>query len=321
MTKGFVFSALLVLSMTAHAQTSTTTLSMPSGPNSSTSSSAEQTSTLKVGDVLKNKQFSDDTEITDAKLKADSGSLSRYSLKFSLSYYGPPVGDLSNEMQPKPDGGVSTNQTAIGGSVSARYRLDSKSAVGFGTGVSALTPVQGVSRYDVKNPFLYYDRSSRIYDVQMRNSYGATVVTNPDYRAIGETSGLTYDNSLVYNIGASRFAVGVDSSVAYYFYERGPNYKKKLETGTGRYSLGFFPQVKYNFSDKFNAYTSLSVNFINPRGSEDQSVLWNRTLSQRLGCGYAFTRDIYFAPYINFYPKSAELESTTINFATTFSIL
>ncbi|MEK2644284.1 hypothetical protein [Bdellovibrio sp. BCCA] len=286
-----------------------------------TSSTTTQQSTTTVGDVLKNKKFEEDKEITDSKLKADSGSLSRYSLKFSLSYFGPPVGDLSNEMQPNPDGSVGTYETALGGSIGFRYRFDTKSALSLGTGVNAVTPIQGVKRYDVKNPFLSYDRNARLGDVQMRNSFGVTAVTNPAYRDIGEYAGLNYDNSLVYNIGASGFAVGLDSSLSYYLFERGIKPKSRKEAAAGRYSLGFYPQVKYNFTDKFNAYTSLAINFNNPRGTEDHTVLWNRTLSQRLGFGYAFSRDIYFAPYFNFYPKSFTADSTTVNLSTTFSIL
>lgn len=318
MKKGFVLCALLGLSVSAYAQTSTTTLSAPTPASEAVP--ATQTSTLKAADVLANKKFEDDKEITDSKLKADSGSLSRYSLKFSLSYNGPAIGDLNNENQPNPDGSIG-GETAIGGSISARYRIDSKSAIGVGTGVSALTPMQGVKRYDMKNPFITYDRNARVYDMQMRNSFGTTIVTNPDYRAIGEYAGLNYDNSMIYNIGTSGVGVGVDTSVSYYLYERDVDMTKKRERTVGRYSLAFYPQVKYNFSDRLNMYSSLNISFINPRGFEDQSVLWNRTLSQRIGMGYAFTRDIYFAPYINFYPKTPEMNSTTVNFSTTFSIL
>ncbi|MGE5084951.1 MAG: hypothetical protein ACM3MG_01525 [Bacillota bacterium] len=316
MHKAVLVSALVGLSVSAFAQTTTLTL-----PSSTTSiNEPVQSSTLKTRKVI-NKKFEDDQEITDAKMKADSGSLSRYSVKFSLGYYGPPVGDLSNEMQPNPDGSVGTFETALSGSVGARYRIDSKSTISVGTGVSAVTPVQGVKRYDTKNPYISYDRNGHLFDVQMRNSYGMTYVTNPAYREIGEYAGFTLDNSLLYNIGTSRFAVGMDTSFGYYFFERGPNMKSKKEKSTGRYSVAFFPQVKYNFTDKFSTYTSLGLNFNNPRGEEDLSVLWNKILSQRVGFGYAFTRDIYISPYFNFYPKSFTADSTTVNLSTTFSIL
>lgn len=321
MNNGLLIAALVFLASAANAQTSSTTLSTTTPATATTSEVAVQESTTKIGEVLKNKKFDDDKDITDSKLKADSGSLSRYSLKFSLSYFGPPVGDLSNEMQPNPDGSVGTYETALGGSIGFRYRFDAKSALSLGTGVNAVTPIQGVKRYDVKNPFLSYDRNARLGEVQMRNSFGVTAVTNPAFRDIGEYAGLNYDNSLVYNIGTSGFAVGLDTSLSYYLFERGIKENSKKEAAAGRYSLGFYPQVKYNFTDKFNTYTSLAINFNNPRGTEDHTVLWNRTLSQRLGFGYAFSRDIYFAPYFNFYPKSFTADSTTVNFSTTFSIL
>ncbi len=322
MRKVLLASALLGLSINAFGQTSKISIQ----PSDSDTATASQTSTLKQGSVL-NKKFEDDKDITDARMKADSGSLSKYSLKFSLSYSGPPVGRLSDEKQPNPDGSVCACDTAVGGSIGTRYRFDSKSALSLGTGVNMLTPFNSETRrYETKNPFIGYDRNGRIGDLQMRNGVSATYVTNQTYRDIGEYAGVGYDTSLMYNIGTSRVGVGVDASFNYYFFDRGPvenpkTKKDRAELTVGRYSLGFYPQVKYAFSDKFSAYSSLAINFNNPRGTEDNLVLWNRTLSQRLGFGYAFTRDVYFAPYFNFYPKTFSADSTTVNFSTTFSIL
>ncbi|HWU42531.1 MAG TPA: hypothetical protein VN132_03800 [Bdellovibrio sp.] len=325
--KNSVFCILFgLLSTTAFAQTSTTTLSLPSttvdaaSTTQTSESNPTQTSTIKKEHVF-NKKFEEDQNITDAKLKADAGSLERYSIKFNLSYAGPPVGDLDNKMQPNPDGSAGTYETSLGGSISARYRISTSTALSLGTGVSALTPVQGVKRYDVKNPFVSYDMSNRFWDTQMRNAFGATLVTNPDWKVQGETSGLTYDNYWLYNIGTSGWGIELDTSFAYWIYDRGANPKNVKEMKSGMYTVNLYPQVKYNFSDKFSANTSLNMPFVSPRGSNDRTILWNRTLSQRVGVGYAFTRDIYFSPYLNFYPKSAELDSTTINFSTTFSIL
>lgn len=314
MLKGLIVLAVTAAGMSVYAQSSSTSISN----TSASETPAAHRSTLKVPEVLKNKKFEDDKDITDTRLKADSGSLSRYSLKFSLSYYGPPVGDLSNEKQPNPDGSIGNNDTAIGGAVSLRYRFDSKSALSMGTGVNVLTPVQGSKRTDVKQPFLSYDRSSRVGNFQLRNSYGASVTTTPEYIDVGQYGGLSYDNSFVYNFGASGFAAGIDTGFNYFLYNR--EYEKADRTA-GRYTLGFYPQVKYNFTDKMNVYTSLALNFQNYRSREDEYHLLNKTLSARLGMGIAFTRDIYFAPYLNFYPKDLKAESTTISFATVFSIL
>lgn len=312
MTKGLLFAAVLGMALTVQAQTSTTTLTAPSVE------SGTQSSTTSVGDVLKNKKFEDDKDITDSKLKAESGSLSRYSLKFSMSYFGPPVGDLSNKMQPNPDGSLGVNQVSLSGSISGRYRLDSKSALSAGTGINVLTPFHGVERTDVKTPFLSYDRNSRIADLQVRNSYGFSWTTVPNFREVGQYSSLSYDNSLVYNFGSSGFAAGLDTGLSVFLYERG---YEPADGKASRYHLGFYPQMKYNFTDKLNVYTSVAMNFWNPRYRDGELELLNKTLSGRLGMGWAVSRTVYFAPYLNFYPKDLRTESTTLSFSTIFSIL
>lgn len=311
----FLYFILLTISITTFAQTST----MTNTATSTSQGSPEATTSGSIESVLKNKKFEDDKDITDSKLKADSGSLSRYSLKFSLSYYGPPVGDLSEKNTPNPDGSIGNYATALSGSMSGRYRLDSKSAISLGTGISANTPFHGVERMDVKTPFVSYDRSSRLGDLQLRNSYGASVTTVPNFREVGQYGSLSYDNSLIYNMGASGFAVGLDSGISYFLYER--EYDAKKDRTASRYYIGLYPQVKYNFSDKTNLYASVALSFTNPRALENEWAMLNKTMSGRVGMGMAFTRDIYFAPYLNFYPKEFNWKSTTVSFSTIFSIL
>lgn len=308
MTKSFLIATALFYAHLSWGQSSAT-LSSPASTN-------ESHTTLN--DVLGNKKFEDNTDITDAKLKADMGSLSRYSLKFSLVYLGPGITDLSNPSQPNPDPIPCVCDTSFGGSISTRYRIDGKSTIGVGTGLSALTPLQGAKRYDVKNPFISYDSSSKVQDIQVRNSISLSAVTNVTYRNVAETSGIGLDNSLVYDLGLSRIAIGIDSSLSYYLFERGYD---KLDRETTRYSLSFYPTTKYNFSDRLNVTTSLALGFYNPRKSDDSLILKNKTLSQRLGVGYAFTRDIYLNPYLNFYPGQFNTDTTTINVSTTFSVL
>ncbi|MGZ3772784.1 MAG: hypothetical protein ACXVCY_07950 [Pseudobdellovibrionaceae bacterium] len=314
----FTIAAVASLGLTANAQTSSTKLSSSAlSTSSSLSSTVVPESSLKLDSVLSNKKFEDDKDITDSKLKADSGSLSRYSLKFSLSYYGPPVGDLSNKKQPNPDGSIGVYDTSLGGAISGRYRLDSKSAISLGTGVSVLTPFHGAERTDVKTPFVSYDRNSRWGNWQGRNSYGVSVTTIPNYRTVGQVGTLSYDNAFVYNFGTSGFAAEWDTSLSYFLYER--DYIRK-DGKASTYYVSFYPQLKYNISDKLNVYTSYAINFWNPRYATEDVIL-NKVLSGRLGMGWAITRDVYFAPYLNFFPEKLAADTTTVSFSTIFSIL
>jgi len=286
--------------------------------NSGTTEVEALSSKESIREILRQKKFQDDSEITDTKLKADEGSRSEYSLKFQLAFAGPPIGALNSPKQPNPDGSIGTYDTSIGGAISGRFRLSSETAVSVGSGVSALQPLQGVTRYDTKNPFVSYDISSKWNDLQLRNAVTLTDTTNPDYLAVGETGGVSFTNYAVYNFAQSKFAVELDSSFSYWFFNRG---YVPSDRSAGSYFLTFYPYLKYNATSKLNLNTSLAVQYMNPRVANDPTVLGNKTLSQQIAIGYAFTKDIYFSPYINFYPAAMAADSSTLNFSTTFSLL
>jgi hypothetical protein len=308
----------LIAAVALAQSTSASTASVSTVGAAPTVSTSAGENTGSAREILRNRKFAEDEEITDAKLKADTGSLSKYSLKFNLSYYGPMVGDLSAKDQPNPDGSISPHATAISGSFGGRYRLSSSSSVSMGTGMKANHPFHGMDRFDVNDPFLGYDKLYRIGDVQMRLSPSVSYITTPEYKKAGEFAGVSYDTSLIYNLGTSHVALGVDASVGYYLYGRG---YRSSDRSANQYTLSTFPTLKYNISDRLNINTSIKMAWANFRRSKDKYQMIPQTTTQRLGVGYALTRDIYLFPYLNFYPNSFTQDSTTLNLSTSFSIL
>ena len=268
--------------------------------------------------ITPDQKIEDDHQITDIKLKAEQGSLSKYSLKVILSYSGPPIGDLSNKRQPNPDGSIGNASTSLGGTIGGRYRFDKETALSLSTGISALTPLHGVERVDIRTPTLTYEQVFRVDEWQFKNAPGVSAVTVPEYIQVGEFASLNYDASAYRNLGLSRFKIGTEVSFGYYLYNR--SYLAQDRTAV-RYNLSFYPAVKYAATDKLGFYTSLNISFWNLRTMSNESTMWNKTLSQRFGLEYALTKDIYVAPYLNFYPKSLAVDSTTINVSTIFSLL
>lgn len=244
--------------------------------------------------------------------------MSRLSLKFNLSYFGPTLGDLSAKEQPNPDGSVGSYSTALAGSMSARYRVSPTRAFSLGTGVKAIYPLHGVERFDLNNPYVDYDISTRWGRLQMRNSPGIAYITIPNFKVIGEYAALNFGNSLVYDFPESAFAAGIDTSFGYYLYDRG--YEPR-DGKASTYTLSVIPNLKYRVNDRFNLNTSFALNFWNPRSQGNSSILWNRTPTQRIGLGYAWTKEVYLAPYLSFFPDRLSSEATTFNMATIFSIL
>lgn len=301
----------------------TGTIALAQNSTSATTSSAAGTgeSQTELQKLLKPVKIEDPNVITDQKLRADEGSLSRYSVKFNLSYAGPGITDLENKDQPNPDHVVNTFQTKLIGSIGARYRLDGVSAFNVGTGITAIHPLHGWERTDVNSPFLSYDRSARLYDVQLRQIFSSSFVTTPEYVNAGEVATGSYELDLVRDLGASHFAVGFDSKVDYFFYSRSYERSYKSDRGAAQNYLSFYPNVKYRVSDKFNINSSLVAMLYNARELDNRLALWNRTITQRLGIGYSFARDIYLNPYITFFPRQIASDTTTFNLGAVFSVL
>ncbi|MGE0761639.1 MAG: hypothetical protein AB7N80_00030 [Bdellovibrionales bacterium] len=296
-----------------------TTISFQSRAQESDSTTSTSTKSL-----LQNKKFEETHTLTDSKLRADDGSLSRYSMKGNVSYFGPTLHDWSAADQPNPDGSVGSYAQALKGSAMLRYRISSVSTVSAGTGLAVNHPFHGWDRTDVNNPFMSYDRSIRLGQLQMRTSPGFMIATVPNFTTTGEVGGLTLDQSTVWNIPGSRFALSLDGNFSWWIYKRSYIPGPISRGGDGKaqeYSLGLFPGLKYNFSDRVSMFTSYALSFYNPRLLDDKGALWRRTPSARLGISYAAGRDIYVAPYLSSYPGEAFTRSTTFNLSTVFSIL
>lgn len=313
--KNIMLSTLALLSFQiASAQSATTTQESTAATKS------------KLSEALSNKKFEDDTQITDAKLKAENGSLSKYSLKFNLGYSGPPTSNLDSSFQPNPDTNKKPADVNLSGSLGAKFRFSSDQTFSAGTGVSAIDPMHGVSRYDTNDPFIAYSLLSRVNGMQMSHYFKTAYVTTPRYTSLGENGSVSYDNWLVYDLGKSPFALEFDTGFGYYFYNRGPYLTgkakvDKYELRATRYSVTFIPILKYRLSGKLNLETSVSFSYLNYRTTEDHT-LWNQSMStQRLGIGYAISRDIYINPYISFYPDQFSPEYTSLNISTSFSLL
>lgn len=269
--------------------------------------------------VLKRQgSFEDPHTLTDPKLRAEEGSMSRYSIKFNLSYYGPTLGDLGAKDQPNPDGSVGMYATSLGGSVSARYRTSPTRAFAFGTGLKAIYPLHGIERFDVNNPYLSYDMSSRWGNLQMRNSPGVSYITVPNYKKIGEYAALSFGNSLVYDVKGTDIAFGLETDFGYYLYDR--EYRRE-DGKASRFTFSFGPNVKYRFTEKLNVNARMSVNFWNPRALPDQWALWNRSPTMSVGLAYGLTKEIFLSPYLYFYPNRITADSVSMNMSTIFSIL
>ena len=315
----FLLLMSLLLSHPVFAQNSSSSINL--GSTKSTDADQPASTSLQLKNILGEKQIADPNVITDQKLKADEGSRSLYSVKFNLGYAGPGITDLGNKDQPNPDHVVNTMQTKLSGNIGARYRIDGISAVNAGTGITAIHPLHGWDRTDVSTPYLSYDRSSRINEFQLRQTISGAYVTTPEYVKEGEVVSTYYDLDLVRQLGDSRFSLGLESQFNYFFYSHNYDENNKSDWGGAQTYYAFLPNLKYRVNDRLNLNTYFVQMFYNHRGVSDLSMIDRRTLTQRIGIGYSFAKDVYLSPYITYFPSKANTDTTTFNLSAVFSIL
>lgn len=125
------------------------------------------------------------TEITDARVRALSGSESKYHLKLELEYSGSDISrPFASEQKDFSDG--RTKPTYIEGSFSFRYRTNKYATFGVGSGLKFDKPFNHAENLDVSNPYWNYNRSYRLWGWQQNTSFKHSWYTNDDDERMGK---------------------------------------------------------------------------------------------------------------------------------------
>jgi len=322
----------------AWAATETTTTTLPAedaGAAPSSSSSA-------VKGALRDKHFDEDKRISDLELRANGGSLNRYSTQFIMSYSGSAVNDLSNAQRPNPNNSVGDMRTYMSGSANVRYRVTESVGVNVGTGVTFYAPYQQLTgkdaqhkanqkNYGVNNPTVTLDKNYIITsEIQSRTQVGLVDITDQGYKSTGEWGEGLVRQYFKYNPGHSRVILGFSVEADWFTYAR--DYQAtaiKDQKGStvfpadgraNRYYLTAIPSFEYKLTDNLNFNTSIGYSEQNFR--QDKSWWnWNHPQSTwRVGVGWAVAHDIYINPYLNFFMESPSFNTASLNISSVFSI-
>ncbi len=291
--------------------------------------SVESKTKIKIEEAIENKKFREDGRITDIELKAQAGSLSRYSLKFDLSYSGPPVDNLSDPQMPNPDNRPRPNRTSLGGLMGLRYRITSADAINLSTGARWFTPYHQVAgervekrptdkNYEISNPQISYDRTYAAGPTQMRSSVKATFITSDFYREQAENSSVGLSQGVKWTVMQSRFIVGNVFDFDYYFFDR--EFRRGDAGNISSYNFSLIPSLEYKLLDNLNLRASSAWSFSQLRRADNDWDWESLQPSARAGLGWAITRDIYFSPYVSFFTMQPAIRTTSASFSTVFSI-
>ncbi len=254
--------------------------------------------------------------VTNPELRAEAGSMSNYSLSFSLSYFGAAVNTpFADTYKKVKEHSASENKTALSGTLGARYRFNNRRTLDFGSGLKMLTPFNGQERMEFSSPYLSFNTVDKAGQLQYQTKVSASANTSQFYSDLGQIGTMGYTYGLKYGLGVSRYILSLEGSVKWFVYDR--NVKTDLDISN--LYVGLYPGLDYQISDKWSFKTSFSTSLMSLK-RKNLTTWQGDVINQRIGVGVAVTPTVFVNPYLNFYPDRFTWETTTIAMNTVFSV-
>lgn len=315
--------ALLAFVFGVNSYAATSSTSTNAADSSATSkASSQELSTKQVGD----KQDDIDSKITNAKLRAESGSKSKHSASMVLNYAG---GTIDNPMaynRPNINGAAATSTlTSLAGDVKYRYRISPEDSISAGVGILMRTPGydlqdnhSALKKYNASEPFISYTKAFKAGNFQNVLSLGFTYYTNPEYVLRDKNrASLNFTHTGLTEIGTSGWQLGLVTSLTYY------NYSDVAAAGLEsqqEYNVGLFPIAEYVFNDRYNFRTVFRGSTYYSMRSDSMSFAKVEP-TQSMGLGIAATRDLFFYPNVQWTWHDPRGEKTNVAVSATMNFL
>ena len=294
-----------------------------------------QESYLKVDDAkeTQNKVEGDlDTEITNAKIRADSGSKSKVSMSTSLNYRGGAVSHPFGTERPNLSG-LPENQldTSMDGSIRARYRSSKNESYSIGVSLGMKTPFHGdvnakENQVNVGDPLLGYNRTFAALGLQHSWNLTASLGTSDESQNLDQTASAAIDYTLM-KAFQNGLNIGITASAWHNFYDSGPggNPSTRIDDGgqkqdsrTG-WMMTALPTLEYYFNDTLSFRTLFGYfRWRHLYGDENNLRMLRLKEYQSVGIGIVVSRDIYLYPNVQFLPR--EVRSDYTNFGVSAAV-
>lgn len=258
-----------------------------------------------------------DAEITNARMRAESGSKSKLSMSASLGFSGGSVKKPLSEDRPNIAGDPTVETaTDLSGSVSARYRFTQNTSATFGAGVGVLKPLHGAEDLNISDPGVSLSHVRKLGVFQSASSISYTHGTSESYKDANIRSVMGVSQNMMAQIGNSNFTAGASVGISVF------NYTDDALANDGRpaWRLGIYPQLEYAINDRFQARTVFGYLNYQSKRDEDTFDLNRRFEYQSVGVGMVLTRDIYLYPNVQFIPDNLALENTNVAISATINL-
>lgn len=251
-----------------------------------------------------------DSEITNSRLRASTGSKSPLSVQTDFSYSGgsiyKPFGPTRPKLSPGP---IFERNTKLTGNISAKYRLTENKHFNLGTGVGVTTPGYSSQENQIENPYLSF---SNLFGMESSQHVLTFSLIKYSAKELVEISDLACELSFYYtylfNLPASGWQLGVVYLFSHEVYSR----YSELNSEETLNTVGLYPFAEYEFNSVYSFRTVYrGISFYSNR-RDFNNYIWDEA-TQSLGIGLSLTRDIYLYPNLQWVWRDIRLDKTTVS--------
>ncbi|HMN68849.1 MAG TPA: hypothetical protein PKC28_09960 [Bdellovibrionales bacterium] len=283
----------------------------------------------------KNKVDGDiDTEITNAKIRADSGSKSKWSMSTAMNYKGGEISRPFGIQRPNLSGLPETQtDTSLDASFRARYRPTKGESLSAGVSFGAKTPFHGdtnanENQVNVGDPFLGYNRTFAAIGLQNTWNILSSFGTSDESKNVDQIASVATDYTLM-KAFASGLHIGVTASTWYNFFDTGAGDNKAMAIkGAGdkhdkrtEWMATVHPTAEFYINDTYSIRALFAWFRWKHQYGDAQNFRMLRVKEyQSLGVGVVVTRDIYLYPNVQFLPRDIRSDYTNVGFSATLNV-
>lgn len=261
-----------------------------------------------------------DAEVSDVKLRANSGAKSKYSTSLYFNYSGASLRQPGGEKRPNVGGSRIADPVSASGNFGLRFRRNKNESIFVATGFYRERPFHSEENqedWQVNTPHLGYNYTLGIHDWQISSNYRLYITTLDYRRAVGEVATLGYSLSSMDRLGTSRFSGGINADFFLSAFDKNESELRSMQTD---YGLSLTPTLQFNKTDRLNIYSSLSLMNYSHSRSNSPFRFQKGTITQSLGVGAAVARDFYLSPYLLFEPRHISSANISVNLGLTVNL-
>ncbi|MFL5783112.1 MAG: hypothetical protein ACJ76H_00800 [Bacteriovoracaceae bacterium] len=269
-----------------------------------------------------------DQVITNRRLRAQSGSLSKWSGNFAYNYNAGSLQKPLAAQRPNITAGANNltlqNMTL---NMGLRYRFSTLNSITFATGAFITAPFNTTintnnpalkKRFEdtkqqltVNDPNLIYTNLTNLSGFQIVTQFTPTLITNSQQRHAGYTGSFDWTSTIMKEIGKSGLSLGGALEYTRYFFD-------KTDKTLGANYLQIYPVGEYVLNETYNLRTVLGYQWEQLRNTPNDNY-HKLAVFQSIGLGITVTRNIFLYPNIQFLPSHMKQELTNVGLSAYFN--